>query len=119
MATACVVQGSGASLSTGAGDVPYYMEVSLRGYKDDTEDIDAGEGTVTDIIGPFIFELGYLKFDMSIGPEGAVYNFWPCDGYVYTGLAVSVIRAGIRSLEHHPYSLSWAKITCSCKSCIR
>tara|TARA_B100000963_G_scaffold357008_1_gene378278 strand:- start:29890 stop:33327 length:3438 start_codon:yes stop_codon:yes gene_type:complete len=69
------VQGSGASLSTGAGDVPYYMEVSLRGYKDDTEDIDAGEGTVTDITGPFIFELGYLKFDMSIGPEGAVYNF--------------------------------------------
>ena len=69
------VQGSGASLSTGAGDVPYYMEVSLRGYKDDSGDIDAGEGTVTDIIGPFIFELGYLKFDMSIGPEGAVYNF--------------------------------------------
>ena len=58
-----------------SGDVPYYMELSLRGYEDDIDDVDEGSGSVKDIIGPFIFELGYVRFDMTIGPEGAVYNF--------------------------------------------
>ena len=58
-----------------ANGIPYFLEISLKGYKDDVDDIDNGSGEAKDIIGPYIHELAYLKFDMSIGPEGAVYNF--------------------------------------------
>ena len=58
-----------------ANGIPYFLEISLKGYKDDVENIDNGGGTADHIIGPYIHELAYLKFDMNIGPEGAVYNF--------------------------------------------
>ena len=58
-----------------ANGIPYFLEVSLKGFKDDVNDVDEGSGTAEHIIGPYIYELGYIKFDMNIGPEGAVYNF--------------------------------------------
>ena len=57
-----------------ANGIPYFLEISLKGYKDDAGDIDEGGTTAEHIIGPYIYEMTYLKFDMTIGPEGAVYN---------------------------------------------
>ncbi len=58
-----------------ANGIPYFLEISLLGYPDDVDDIDMGMESAEHIIGPYIHELAYLKFDMNIGPEGAVYNF--------------------------------------------
>ena len=71
--------GSGVSATNmgvpAANGIPYFLEISLKGYKDDVDNVDEGDGATTDIMGPYIHELAYLKFDMTIGPEGAVYNF--------------------------------------------
>ena len=58
-----------------ANGIPYFLEVSLLGYEDDVDNVDHGMESAENIIGPYIHELAYLKFDMNIGPEGAVYNF--------------------------------------------
>ena len=57
----------------GGSQIPFYLQVSFHGYPDNADEND--ESVNEHLIGrPFVYELGYLKFDMQITPEGAVYN---------------------------------------------
>jgi len=57
----------------GGSQIPFYLQVSFHGHPDNADEND--ESVNDHLIGrPFVYELGYLKFDMQITPEGAVYN---------------------------------------------
>jgi len=56
--------------------VPLFLEIRFKGWTDDTTDIDSETaGKSVPIIGPYIYELGGVKFDMNLDSDGAVYNF--------------------------------------------
>lgn len=60
---------------TGGGLVPFYLEVTFKGYPDDPSgDETNGKADPEQIGRKFIYELAYLKFDMDIQPQGTTYN---------------------------------------------
>jgi len=69
-----------------SSNIPFYLEITFKGYPDETID-DAPNNKPSDphMIGrPFVYELGYLKFDMEITPEGSTYH---CSAHIMDNVA--------------------------------